>query len=323
MDISAISHVGNRISDASVAAPYAGSMQKAGLMDLQSVSVASTLSPAPSVDTASKATYVMLAAQDTVGLESTGLDTDTGTSDPWSKIKLDKNPDVVGRHIGPGLLLPDITVVAGYNDNLTFENNDSIGSFYTKIQPHATYTMGGKIHKFAIDYFIDAGYFEATGGKDNYFDNRLVATIDYNPTRRIFASAFAEYKDSHDGRGQSRAEAGTGTTQTSLDEWHLWGMGGEFAYGAAGARGRLEFDAGYANKRYDTNRLFTFTRDLDDYSASGRFLYRVRPKTSVLIESRATQHDYARDAAGIPSLDGMTTSFLTGVTWQATYKTTG
>ena len=321
MGLTAMTPVGNRISDTNLTALDAGSLYSAGLMDMHPVA----MSPALISGMTLTGTHAGLVAADTVGIgtEGVGVDSGTGTSDLWTKIKLDKNPDVVGRHIGPGRLLPDVTVDFGYNDNLTFENNESIGSYYTGVSPHLGYVLSGRTRKLALDYFLNARYFEGTGGKDDYVDNRVVASFDYNPTRRIFASAFAEYKDSHDGRGQGRAEAGAGITQTSLDEWHLWGMGGKFTYGAPTARGRLEFDAAYVNKRYDTNRLFTFTRDLDDFATAGRFFYRVRPKTSLVFEGRNTAHDYARDEVGTPSLDGMTTTFLTGVTWQATYKTTG
>jgi hypothetical protein len=151
----------------------------------------------------------------------------------------------------------------------------------------------------------------------------LRASFDYNPTSRIFASIDGEYLDTHDDRGTGRAAGGAGITQTSLDEWHQWGMGGKFTYGAQTARGRLEFEGKYLNKVYDTNRLFTFTRDKEELTGIGRFFYRIRPKTSLLFEGQMTEHDYREDAVGEPSLDGNTFRLLTGVTWLATFKTTG
>ena len=182
--------------------------------------------------------------------------------------------------------------------------------------------ISDKTRKLVLDFLLDAGYFEAST-KDNYLDHRWRANFDYNPTSRVFASAFTEYLSSHDGRGKGRAEGGTGITQASQDEWHQWGIGGKFDYGAPTARGRLEFETGYLNKRYDTNRAFTFSRDRDDYYGAARFFYRIRPKTSLVFEGRTTAFDYTTDAAGVPSLDGIDTVLLTGVTWQATYKTTG
>jgi len=197
-----------------------------------------------------------------------------------------------------------------------------LGTFYTRVIPHSSYVISDKTRKLVLDLLIDAGYF-ASSSKDNYIDNRWRAGFDYDPTSRIFASAFAEYLNSHDGRGTGRAEGGAGVTQDSLDKWHQWGLGGKFVYGAPTARGRLEFEAGYLLKKYDTNREFTFARDREDVFGSARFFYRIRPKTSLVFEGQSTEYDYTRDLAGTPSLDGIGTSFLTGVTWQATYKTTG
>lgn len=269
-----------------------------------------------------------LLALETVGMDtgdsagSTGPSDSSGTSDPWAKLKLDDNPDHVGRKLGIGRLLPDVTIESGYNDNLVLESTQALGTFYTRVKPHTSYVVSDKTRKFVLDLLLDAGYFEASS-KDNYLDHRWRAGFDYNPTSRIFASAFAEILNSHDGRGKGRAEGGIGVTQGSLDEWHQWGFGGKFAYGAPTARGRLEFEAGYLLKKYDTNRIDTFSRDREDKFGAARFFYRIRPKTSLVFEGQSTEHDYTRDVAGDPSLDGITTSFLTGITWQATYKTTG
>jgi hypothetical protein len=268
-----------------------------------------------------------LSSLETVGMEAgssgqSGLSDSHGTSDPWVNLKLDKNPDYVGRRIGIGFLLPDVTISSGYNDNLTTDPNNIIDTFYTRIEPHSSYIIGDRVHRIDLDLLLDAGFYEASS-KDNYVDHRWRASYDYNPTSRIFASAFAEYLGSHDGRGRGRAEGGPGITQNTLDEWHRWGLGGQFAYGAQSAQGRLEFEASYLDKTYDTNRAFTFSRDLEEYKGTARFFYRIRPKTFLVFEGTAIEHDYTRDVVGTPTLDGTTTSFLTGVTWRATYKTTG
>jgi len=321
MGLATMNPVGMRMNGMTIPEPNAGSLNAGDLMDMESVSMSPSMHPETTLVVADAG----LVAMDTagVGSEGIGVSTGTGTSDLWSSVKLDKNPDVVGRRFGPGMFIPDLSVIAGYNDNLTFENNNAEETYFTRVTPHVAYVMSDRFRKMALDYFLDAAYFEGTGGEDDYVDNRLVASFDYHPTSRIFTSAFAEYIDSHDGRGKGRAEGGTGTTQTSLDEWYQWGVGGNLAYGAQNAKGRLELDAAYLSKTYDTNRLFTFSRDVNDLSGSARFFYRVMPKTSLLFEARTTAHDYKRDVAGTPSLDGMTTSFFTGVTWQATYKTTG
>ncbi len=237
-------------------------------------------------------------------------------------LKLDDDVGMVGRKIGPGRVLPDIKMKLQYNDNLTLESANQINTFATVISPHVAYVVSDKTRKFVLDYILEAAFHEASSN-DDYADNRVRASFDYQPTSRISTSVFSEFRNSHDGRGTGRAEAGRGITQASLDEWHAWGLGGIFAYGATSAKGRLEFESVYQNKVYDTNRQFTFSRDRSELMGVGRFFYRLRPKTSLVFEGRLTDYDYHRDAPGTPSLDGIYATLLTGVTWEATYKTTG
>jgi len=253
-----------------------------------------------------------------------GRDTGPGRLSPdlGLKLKAEEEVDIIGLNYGPGRVLPDFRLKVGYDDNLTLESSNEINTFFTVVSPHLAYVVADSTRKFIVDYLLEAGFYEGSS-IDDFVDNRIRASIDYTPTRRIFAALNTEYIDSHDARGTGRAEGGQGITQRSLDEWHQWGIGGKFAYGAARAKGRIEAEAGFLSKEYDTNRIFTFTRDLDDTYGAARFFYRVRPKTFALIEARIEDTEYDRTAAGTAPLDSVTTRYLLGVTWAATYKTTG
>ena len=251
-----------------------------------------------------------------------GIDAIPGRLSPGLKLKTDDKVDLMGLNYGPGKIHPGLKLIVGYDDNLTLESSNEISTFTTNVSPHVAYVVSDATRKFVFEYLLDAKFHEGSS-IDDFLDNRIRASIDYTPTRRIFTGFHAEYLDSHDGRGTGRAEAGTGVTQASLDEWHQWGIGGLFAYGTTGAKGRIEAEAGFKSKEYDTNRLFTFTRDRDDAYGAARFFYRFRPKTRALIEGRVEDTAYARTQAGIATLDSMTTRYLVGLTWTATYKTTG
>jgi len=253
-----------------------------------------------------------------------GIDTGPGRISPdlGLKLKAEKEVDIIGINYGPGRVVPNLRLKLGYDDNLTLESSSEISTFFTVISPHVAYVVSDSTRKFIVDYLLEAGFYEGSS-IDDFVDNRIRASIDYTPTRRIFTALNTEYIDSHDARGTGRAEGGRGITQNSLDEWHQWGIGGRFAYGTARSKGRIEAEAGFLTKEYDTNRIFTSIRDRDNTYGAARFFYRVRPKTFALIEGRIEDTEYARTAVGLAPLDSVTTRYLVGVTWVATYKTTG
>jgi hypothetical protein len=155
-------------------------------------------------------------------------------------------------------------------------------------------------------------------------DNRLRAEYEYTPTSRISAAVRGEYLDTHDPRGTGRSEGVVGTiVETDPDEWHHWAIEANAAYGAKTAKGRIEADIGYTGKTYDNNRGVTYVRDRDDTYGAARLYYGIRPKTDVVLEARATEFNYDRSAPGSASLDSLGTTLLAGVTWDATFKTTG
>ena len=64
-------------------------------------------------------------------------------------------------------------------------------------------------------------------------------------------------------------------------------------------------------------------RDRSDLDLRGTFFYRIGPKTELLFEYKQTEFEYDATAVGTPTLDSTNRDFLFGVTWDATFKTTG
>ena len=132
-----------------------------------------------------------------------------------------------------------------------------------------------------------------------------------------------EFKDTRDDRGTGAAEGGTGVVQNKPDDYRQYEVIGSGVYGSEASNGRGELDVGYMDKKYNNNRATTFSRDREDTSVDGRIYYKIMPKTSLLFDARYTDIDYDNDAPGVASLDGSSYSALMGLTWAATYKTTG
>ncbi len=96
--------------------------------------------------------------------------------------------------------------------------------------------------------------------------------------------------------------------------------GGTYAYGAEGAKGRIEADAFYATKDYLNNRDRMRTADVDTTEFNGRFFWRVLPKTLAALEVRYADFNYVAADAG---LDSNSLQLLAGANWSATAATSG
>jgi hypothetical protein len=222
-----------------------------------------------------------------------------------------------------GNFFPELDLKTYHDDNLLRSADDELETWVNVISPRMTYELASLKNRFVADYHLKAGFHE-NSSIDDYVDNHIRIENEYTPTSRIYAALRGEYLDTHDARGTFRTENITGTAkEQEPDEWHNWGFEGNFAYGAKTARGRIEADIGYVDKDYDNNRADTYGWDL--YYAYGltRFLYRLRPKTNIVLEGRVTQFNYDDDVPGTGSLDSVDTTLLAGVTWDATFKTTG
>jgi hypothetical protein len=204
-----------------------------------------------------------------------------------------------------------------------------VNTWGIRVEPGLVYEAGSEIRKFVGEWQLEGGLHEASSN-DDYLDNTLLASIEYQPTTRLYGALRGSFRDDHDPRGTGRAEGvntellpDTELLQDDPDEWHSLGVESNLAYGARNATGRFELDLGYVAKDYDNNRLFTFIRDRNDLYAAGRFLYRIAPSTSLLIEGRGTDYSYDQHIVGVPGLNSEVYRVLGGLRWEVTGKTTG
>ena len=270
------------------------------------------IEPKPGLITTADNMNMIVAANDTA--EDIGA--------PGSNINFDEEKDFGPLTLGPGYLEPGVEETLRYDDNVTYSPTGTTQAFINILTPKLGYVIPGKKLKIKLDTELETGLY-GSGSVDNYIDFLFKSSVDYQPTSRIYSQLTGDFTKSHDGRGTGRALGGLGTTQDSPDEWHRFDFGSTFAYGAATTKGRVELEADYGIKRYDNNRTLTFVRALDELGGAARFFYRVRPKTYAVLEGRISEVNYQNDAPGLPSLDSLTTRQLLGVTWLATFKTSG
>jgi len=246
-----------------------------------------------------------------------------------SSFALDKPSAILGNtgggiQLGPVTAYPSMKIIAGHDDNLFRTRTNKKSTMVGVVRPAVSLQLQDNIKTLTLDYSLEAGFYE-NSSKDNYTDQNLLGVFEYHPTTKLKMAMRLEYLDEHDPRGTARTEGAIGTLGGTLDpdKWHSYGAGGLVSYGSPNATGRVELEASYVIKEYDNNRLFTFTRDRDDFNLRGTFFYRIRPKTQLLFEVKQTVFDYDRTAVGTPRLDSTDREYLFGAAWDATYKTTG
>jgi len=226
--------------------------------------------------------------------------------------------------VGPGLLSPGIDLKVLHDDNLLNAETAELETFGFIVSPHAAYEISDNIKKFVVDWSLEAGFYEDDrADSDEYVDNTVRAGFEYQPTDRFFAAINGEYKDTRDPRGTGAAEGDASALLEIPDEWHSYGIEGSLGVGAASAKMRVEGDVGHISKDYDTNTATTFVRDRDDIFGAARLFYRIAPKTSLLLEGRVINYDYEATAPGAVALNSDVYRVLAGVTWEATFKSTG
>ena len=227
-----------------------------------------------------------------------------------------------GVPVGSGYANPSLDLEFFHDDNLFNSDINELDTFGWKVKPAVSYELSDNIKRFVADWQLDAGFYDDSSD-DDYVDNFVSGLFEYQPSSRVYASLRGDYENTHDPRGTGRAEGALVAAQPDFDEWHSFAVEGNLAYGAESARARMEADAGYIAKKYDNNRASTFVRDRDDLFAAGRFFYRIAPKTSLLVEGRVADYQYDAIAAGQVTLDSTVYKAFVGLTWEATYKTTG
>ena len=211
-------------------------------------------------------------------------------------------------------VFPTALVGVGYNDNVIGSSTGAIGSTIFSLQPRVVAELKNRGDRYTLAY---TGNFTRFAGSsaDNFNNHELIAAGDNYFSARSRLGWSAGYLASTDPRGTTDR-----TLSAEPDRWNAPVLQGIYAYGAKGAQGRIEVDAGLQSKRYQNNRAFTVGSDVDINSVAGRFFYRVMPRTSMVFEARRIDSNYKLASSTNDNIDGR---YLVGVTWEAAAKTSG
>jgi hypothetical protein len=219
-----------------------------------------------------------------------------------------------GFPVGPLVVYPGIDLAVGHDDNLFLRPVDRTSSSFTVVSPYVRAEARPGPHKFDFALRIDDGRYYSSAA-DSYTDYSLLGNGDLVFSGRMGLTLRAEHRHGHDPRGST--DRGVSATP---DEYDNSGIDGVFRYGAPGARGRIEIDAGAFARRYTNNRLSTAASDRDTSALGGTFFWRVMPRTELLFQAQHRDIDYRLAAS---TLDSTEDRYLVGVKWEATAATTG
>jgi hypothetical protein len=224
-------------------------------------------------------------------------------------------PAAAGLRVGPVTIYPSIGVGVLYDDNIYASNTNKKSSFGTIVSAVVRAEMRGRGgNVYGLTYIPDVvGY--GDNSADNSSTQQLRGDARLIITTRARLSLRGDYLSTVDRRGTTDRPFGT-----EPDKRESKGVAGVFTYGAPGARGRIDVEAGHQELRYRNNRTTTAAFDYDTTFLGGAFYWRVMPKTSLLFRARQTAIDYALSTS---DLDSTERQYGIGAAWEATAQTTG
>lgn len=218
--------------------------------------------------------------------------------------------------VGPLNVFPGIDLAQGYDDNLFWTPSNTKSSAFTVVSPYVRAEARPGPDRYEATLRVSNGHFWSSS-HDNYTDYSLIGNGELVFDGRTGLKLRAEFRHGHDARG-STDRAGTATPS----EYNNYGLDGVFRYGAPGAQGRIEIDAGAFARRYTNYHDITDASNRNTWQAGGTFFWRVMPRTEVLIQAQHRDIHYT-DFSPPPTLSSTENRFYLGLKWEATAKTTG
>lgn len=222
---------------------------------------------------------------------------------------------------GPIDFIPTIKLSQGYDDNTNQgPSGEAESSTVTKVAPSFLFRARERANRYQFRYTPEFRYY---GGDDDQDDrvnhnaavrtrtvidarNRLSTSLTATRNQQTLSSTNREAEDEDEGDINERYE-----------------LAGTYTFGARTAQGGIEMDAGYLWNRFANNLTTDSNNRSEEYDsprAGATFLWRVAPKTRVLVEGRYQDFDYQWQES---DLDSTNIAGRVGVTWVATAKTTG
>ena len=210
------------------------------------------------------------------------------------------------------MVYPSVALTVGHDDNVRATQGDATSATVTTLAPKLRAETKQGSSMYVLTY---AGTYTRYSGsqEDNTNNHDLTATGAHTYSARSRLNWSLGYQD----RVDPRADAVGASPEP--DQWRGVNLSAAYSYGAQQAKGRIETDYGYSNKRYQTNLATTANSDVDTHRLGARYLWRIMPRTQLVAEVRLARADYRINKDN----DNSDARLLGGLTWDATAKTSG
>lgn len=213
-------------------------------------------------------------------------------------------------------LYADTGIDLGYDSNVTQARKGSeVSSSFFRVTPTLALDSQYRSGRYTLSYKGDYVRYPSYN-PNSLAQNDLIFQAQNVFTTRSALAWGASVGDHYDPIGSTDRNL----NGSEADHYHTMAANATYAYGAESAQGRLEFDGGVGSKRYQNNRAWTESADVDNTNLAARFFYRVAPKTRALAEVRRTTYDYVSDLQRLDNTDWRT---YLGATWDASSALTG
>lgn len=251
-------------------------------------------------------------------------------------------PTALAQPLGNGFDLggfrayPWLNLLMAYESNYYRSSDDTVvddaiegagglsptASWETVIEPGLRLTALKGADSYNLSYFARIGIVSVDAA-DNFTDQRAQATANWELNVRNRVTFNYEYWYWHDRRGSGSPvdSARANFIYPHPDLWDSNRVNLGYSYGAPGARGRLDLNAGYLTRRYLNNNQEYRNNDRPVFGAT--FYARIRPRVSLLVEGGWEDIQYTNQPPGALTLNSTQMLVYTGVTWDATAKTSG
>lgn len=208
------------------------------------------------------------------------------------------------------LFIPTLQLKEAYDDNFHADESNEESSWITTTAPSFIVAGKGNKSSYLLNYTASSDTFHSSQ-QDNNTDHVFTADADLEFTARNRLKLNAGYRVIEDTATQNQ--------QQENDRYNSKTIGSVYTYGARSARAQIDLGANYSELRYDNSGHLNSDEERDSTALRSTFYYRVAPLTRLLFEARHTDYDYLSDTDS----NSTNIDLLTGVTWDATAKTSG
>lgn len=219
---------------------------------------------------------------------------------------------------------PELGAELRYDENIFRSSMDVKASWISILAPRLTLTAQPTRHRFDLKYAGEFAWY-ADSSPDNYDDHDIAAGAYLELGQRSRLDLTGSLAVAHENRGTGLTEGFDPAIDIPAepDQFRLAEYLARYTLGSDRSKGRVVIEGGLNDLEYQNHRERTRFFDRDDFYGNATFYLRIFSKTSLLINTRATDVDYKNDLTFRPSLDNKEYRYFLGATWDTTAKTKG